>query len=238
MPTTPSNHPANTSTTTSTKPTSQIEKDAKQTAKDAQNTVETAADRIEREAGAASAKAKEAVDSIKEEAKSRVDDAKQAFRGAAEEQKNAAATHIHEFARAIRTASEELSQRDQSFAARLVKEAADGLEKVSSSVSGATADDMVHSVSRFARSNPGAFLTGAVLAGVALGRFAKASGERDHTDTESQPQYRPGGPASAPPYRAATASPTAASGSATGRSSPSNPSMSASKATGAPTKSS
>jgi hypothetical protein len=42
---------------------------------------------------------------------------------------------------------------------------------------------MVDSVHRFARHNPGVFILGSVLAGVALGRFAKASSERvDHPD--------------------------------------------------------
>jgi hypothetical protein len=39
---------------------------------------------------------------------------------------------------------------------------------------------MIDSVRRFGRNNPAAFIGGAVLAGLALGRFARASGRHDY----------------------------------------------------------
>jgi hypothetical protein len=135
-------------------------------------------DTVKREADSASEKLHEASDEAKRQAKGLVAEAQEAASQYVDEGKQAAAGHLTSFAQAVRRASDELAQNDQGVAARLVTEAADGLEKVANSVSGATIDDMVSSVTSFARRNPGAFVIGAVLAGVALGRFVKASAER------------------------------------------------------------
>ena len=78
----------------------------------------------------------------------------------------------------MKRAGEDLSERDHTMAAQVVRQAANGLESLSRSVNGATFEDMVDSVRNFGRSNPAAFIGGAVLAGLALGRFARASGHR------------------------------------------------------------
>ena len=70
----------------------------------------------------------------------------------------------------------------------MVRQAADGLANLSRSVSGGSTEDMVRAATRFARRNPTAFLTGAALVGVALGRFATASTHRDHDEPERRRQ--------------------------------------------------
>lgn len=86
------------------------------------------------------------------------------------------------FAEAIRKASEELSQQDQTFAARFAGQAAEGLQAVSRTLSGKSPEEMLHTARDFGRDNPTAFLAGAVLAGVALGRFARSSAERANSE--------------------------------------------------------
>jgi hypothetical protein len=89
--------------------------------------------------------------------------------------KTAAADALSIFADAIRRAGEELGQNDQTMVAGLVGQAAEGLESLSRTVSQKQPKDLLLAARDFGRSNPGAFMAGAVLAGVALGRFARSS---------------------------------------------------------------
>lgn len=137
-------------------------------------------DNVQREANSASEKLREAKDTATSEVQGLAGKAQDAASHYVDEGRQAAAGHLTTFADAVRKASDELAEKDQGVAARLVTEAADGLEKVANSISGASVDEMMSSVNTFARQNPGAFVIGSVLAGIALGRFAKASAERPH----------------------------------------------------------
>lgn len=81
------------------------------------------------------------------------------------------------FADAIRRASDELSGQDQTYAAKLATQAADGLQSFTRNLSGKSPEDMLHAARDLGRNNPTAFFAGAVLAGVAIGRFARSSAE-------------------------------------------------------------
>lgn len=166
-------------------------------------------DQVKREADAAGQKLSEASEEVKSRAREAAASAQGVATGYAEEGKRAAASHLNDFARAVRSASNELAQRDQGVAARFVTEAADGLEKMADSVSGTSMDEVMDSVQTFARRNPAAFVVGSVLAGVALGRFVKASSERSHGRTPSG-----GGGATG----ASTGSPTSGGGVSSGAS--------------------
>ncbi|MCF3933120.1 hypothetical protein L1787_06785 [Acuticoccus sp. M5D2P5] len=141
-------------------------------------------DNIDRETKAAKEKIDEAAETVRDSAEHAGADVKNAAHAYAEEGKKYAASHISTFASAVRRASDELSERDQGIAARVVTEAADGLEQVANSISNKSVDEMVVSVERFARRNPSAFVIGTVLAGVALGRFAKSSSDRAASERE------------------------------------------------------
>src|SRR5207244_4069107 len=82
---------------------------------------------------------------------------------------------LGDFANAIRRAGDELGNADQSPAARLVRQAADGLENFSRNLEGKQPEDLLDDVRSFARRSPAAFIGGAVLLGVALGRFVRSS---------------------------------------------------------------
>jgi hypothetical protein len=92
-----------------------------------------------------------------------------------EEKKEAVTDALGAFADAIRKAGDELGSRDQTFVAKLAGQAADGLQSLSRNLAGKSPEDMLHAARDLGRNNPTAFLAGAVLAGVAIGRFARSS---------------------------------------------------------------
>jgi hypothetical protein len=120
-----------------------------------------------------------ALNSLKQGARSLGDEAKDRAAGYVEEGREAVTEHLDAFAQAIRRASDELSEKDQTMAAQLVRQAAGGLESLSRSIGGASMGEMINSVRSIGRRNPTAFIGGAVLAGLALGRFARASSRHD-----------------------------------------------------------
>jgi hypothetical protein len=113
---------------------------------------------------------------LKDEAQTFADLAQERARTEAQKHAQTATKTLGDFANAIRKAGDELGQADQSPAARLVRQAADGLEGVSRNLAGKQPEDILNDVRAFGRKNPAAFIGGAVLVGVALGRFVRASG--------------------------------------------------------------
>ena len=112
---------------------------------------------------------------IKGGARSLADRAREQVAGYADSQKGMITQQIDTIAQAIRQAGEELGAGQQTQASRLVDQAAGGLESLSQAIQDADIDDVLDSVRRFGRSNPTLFIGGAVLAGMALARFARAS---------------------------------------------------------------
>jgi hypothetical protein len=92
-----------------------------------------------------------------------------------EDKKQVATKTMGDFASAIRRAGDELAQNDQSTLGRVVKQAADGLEQLTRTVSEKRPEELLDAARQFGRSNPTAFIAGSVLLGVALGRFARSS---------------------------------------------------------------
>jgi hypothetical protein len=150
-----------------------------------------------RQGAAAVEQVKEGVQSAAESAKEQVSqyaaEAKEQVSRYADDQKQAVTQHLDDFAKAVREASDTLSKNDQTMASQVVRQAASGLESLSRSVSGANLQDLVNSVRDFGRANPIAFIGGAMLAGLALGRFARASGStRSSQGDESDWRSRSG----------------------------------------------
>ena len=121
-----------------------------------------------------------AAETVKADVAAAKDDVAARAKSVAERRKETGAGHLDAFADAVRKAADELGEHDESAAAQFVREAAGGLESLSVSLREKSVGDLVDSVSRFGRSNPTAFLGGALMAGVALGRFAQASAQRSH----------------------------------------------------------
>lgn len=137
----------------------------------------TAKDNLKTEADSAKQKIRDAADATVEYAEEAKDESKRLAGVYAERGKDAIGSSLGDFASAIRRAGDELDERDQGLAAQLVSRAARGLEDAAHAVSGTNVDDVLGSTKAFARRNPAAFTAGAVLAGVALARFAKATSE-------------------------------------------------------------
>lgn len=137
-------------------------------------------DAARHEAHAARAELGKAGETVREEAAGLASNVKHKAFETAEEGKSAAASSLADFTAAIRKASDELGERDQSMAAGLARQAASGLEQAADALNGRSVQDITRSVADFARRQPTAFLLGAALAGVALGRFVRASS--DHAD--------------------------------------------------------
>ncbi|KQT43058.1 hypothetical protein ASG43_16165 [Aureimonas sp. Leaf454] len=136
---------------------------------------------IDRETGAAKAELGNAAREIKDGAASLAATAREKASESVEAGKSQLTSSLGDFAAAVRKASDELGERDQSMAAGLVREVANGLEQATGSIEGRSVQDLTRSVASFARRQPTTFLIGAALAGIALGRFARASG--DHAAT-------------------------------------------------------
>lgn len=126
----------------------------------------------------ASASARGTTEKAKERAHGLVDDAKERARTMAGEQKNLAADRVTGFADALRHASSDLDEQGQSLVSGVVRQAADGLERVSGAMRSNDMDDLVGSIEDFARRQPAVFIGSAVLAGFGIARFMKSSSER------------------------------------------------------------
>jgi hypothetical protein len=107
---------------------------------------------------------------------------------------------LGQFADALKQAAEGLEGGDQGLIAGLVKQAAEGLESVSRVVADKRPEEILHAARDFGRENPGVFLAASILAGVALGRLARASGARDRDTGELDRSHsaRPYGAPAAP----------------------------------------
>jgi uncharacterized protein YjbJ (UPF0337 family) len=122
--------------------------------------------------------ARAAVDDLKGQARDLAGDAKARTRAVADRQKDAVAEQVHGFASALRSAADDLNQREQRFGAGCFEQVAEGLEQVSEALRRRDLADFVEGVEDFARRQPVAFLGGTLAAGLALGRFMKSSAAR------------------------------------------------------------
>lgn len=98
--------------------------------------------------------------------------AKEAAAEKAEELQGMAASHLRNFAEAMRTASDELAAKDPGLVSDIVRQATQGLEQLSGSLERRSSVEMIDGVRDFGRQNPVGFLAGAMLAGFSLARFA------------------------------------------------------------------
>jgi hypothetical protein len=129
-------------------------------------------------------------ETIAETATTAVEAAKSAATERLDEQKRAASESIDAFAKAVRRASEELSNQDQTVAARLIQEAAGGLEGLSRTLSQQSFGDMLGTVRDFGRRNPLALAGGAALLGLAIGRVARTAVDGSNGAGEAASSHR------------------------------------------------
>lgn len=148
-------------------------------------------DRIQQEAQSAGEAFHDARDEVARRAGAYAGEAQQAVAEKAEQAQRDIGSSLSAFGGALRAASDHLADSEQSAASQFMQEAASGLERLSSSLKEKPFGQVLEDVQAFGRQNPGTLLAGSVLAGLALGRFIKASppGTRHPTQSAATPEY-------------------------------------------------
>jgi hypothetical protein len=144
-------------------------------------------DRAKEEVSSAREHVRGAGQSLREEAKGLGTAVRNKLADSMESGKETLADSLNDFTAAIRKAGDELDGRDQRSVAGLVHSAADGLDEAIETVRTRSVEDLGQSIASFARQQPAAFIIGALIAGVALGRFVRASGPQQEAADYGDP---------------------------------------------------
>jgi len=122
---------------------------------------------------------REASQAAKDQANEMWKGTKDTAKSALGEQQKAAASGIGDFAGALRKAAREMDGGRDAPMSRMIESAADGLERLSSSLRERDLNGMMRDVESFARRQPVAFFGAAVFAGFLAVRFLKSSNRQD-----------------------------------------------------------
>lgn len=117
----------------------------------------------------------DARDELSRKAGDYASEATQALSEKAEETQRDIGSNLTALAGALRAASDHLANNDQRTASKFTLDAAGGLERLSTSLKQKPFGQVLEEVQSFGRQNPGVLFAGSLLAGLALGRFIKAS---------------------------------------------------------------
>jgi len=118
-----------------------------------------------------------AAQATKDQARSVMNDTKESVSSSLTQQKDSAASSLGSFASALRKAARDSGGGGEAPATRMAEWAADGLERVSSTLRSKDLNGMVREVESFARSQPVAFFFAAAAAGFLATRFLKAGSQ-------------------------------------------------------------
>jgi hypothetical protein len=114
------------------------------------------------------------------------DETRQKTRSALGEQKQAAASGIGDLAGALRNAARDVDDNQQEMLGRVVHSAADGLDRLSSTLRNKDVGTLVQDVESFARRQPAVFFGVAIAAGFLAVRFLKSESSSPSFD---RPQH-------------------------------------------------
>lgn len=126
--------------------------------------------------------ARDAASRAKEEASDLLGSFKEQARGLVHDQKSMAADQIHGIAQALRRASEELDEHQNSAMAQAARRAAESVDSVAECVRTERVSTLCRYAEDFSRRNPGLVLGGAAAAAFLFARFLRASAEDDRSD--------------------------------------------------------
>ena len=143
----------------------------------------------------------EAGETLKTEAQSFAGVAGERMWAQADKAAQVATKTLGDLAQAVRRAGEELASSDQSPGSRWAGKAANSLEDLSGALANRRPEDMLETVRGFGRRNPALFVGGAVVLGIALGRFLRSAdtarpGASDFRDFEMDLEADDGQPGS------------------------------------------
>ncbi len=145
-------------------------------------------------ASAATDAARSAVDDVKHEAGRIAGDATETAKSFATENKGRLADQIDAFVAAIDKAADELDGNDQGAVAGYVRQVSGGAHQLSSSLREKGVDELMGSVTDFARRQPALLIGGAALLGFVASRFAVA-GASSRSSHPHSPNVGSGGTA-------------------------------------------
>ena len=161
--------------------------------------------------------ARRAGETVREESRAVADEAKAIGREHAEQRfeqgKAALDDQVETIHSAVDGAARRLREEDSPLAS-YADELSGQLARFSDGIQNSSLDDLAVKTRRVARENPGLFMLGSIVAGIAAGRFFKASSERDHDDEygygdHGSDDYRAGREAAMASYRRDYRSPIA-----------------------------
>lgn len=161
---------------------------------DAKRDGEKAKAAIEREADAARAELSDVRDAVSEKVSEFAAEGRATALRQGETAKNSAADGLKTVANAIRGAGDDLDGGNQSAPGQMLNQAASSLEDFSSALANRSVGELIDDVRSFGRSNPTAFVLGSVLAGVAIGRFARSSAVARRDDETREARSTEPGP--------------------------------------------
>jgi hypothetical protein len=150
-------------------------------------------------ASTATEKAQDVVAQAKGQARDLVGEARGQLRSQAGDQQRSAVTNLRSLGDELRSMSQNGDQNG--VATHLVDQAADRVHGVAGWLDGREPEDLIDEVRRLARRRPGAFLVGALAAGVIAGRLTRGVIAEHQDDSsgsgagsDSSPQLGSGGP--------------------------------------------
>lgn len=111
----------------------------------------------------------EVVDEVRQATLERVD----SMRSSAQSAKDRAAERVRKFGATVRKVGEHMRVEDQRYIAEKANDASERLETLASYLSSAEIGTLLRDTSALARRNPGIFFGGALVVGLAAGRFLK-----------------------------------------------------------------
>lgn len=135
-------------------------------------------------------KAAEVVGETKTQARNVVGEARDQLRGHAGDQHRNAVTNLHGLADELHSMAR--SGEQSGVAADVVGHAADRTREIASWLEDRQPEDLVEELRRFARRRPGAFLVGALAAGVVAGRLTRGMVATHTGDNADDADLRPG----------------------------------------------
>lgn len=189
-----------------------------------------AADQAKQAARDAAQQTKQAALDAAGQAKQAAMQAREAATSIAQQQKDYGADQMEGLARAAHGAAEQLEDQ-LPMAANYVHDAAAKLERASATLRERSIEELLGSVTQFARAQPAVLFGGAIIAGFALSRFLKSSASRSTDDyshyTMASPRRQDDSRKSASTENGAMSSGITGTGSAT-----ENPSFSGTPADG------
>lgn len=119
-------------------------------------------------------------DGIREAAKEGASAARDAAEAQLEGGKTVASEAATSVARALDGAASSLSAENHESLARVTSTLAEQLSNLARSLEQRNVDELTRDARRLAREHPGLFVAGGIALGLAMGRFFRASGERQH----------------------------------------------------------